>query len=179
MVAVDYTEKGLISQTQFVDKKIVYSGIYISEPNLAFCSKTSRKIIHDTNPMRGLLQNNPYDYEFQSSFNTNVKIGVICPSTYTNQFRDFLNGLNGNITAPKTDYLQPYIGFEQIYSASLDIPAVNSNLWISCREIQQDSVGLAQNICKFAHKIANNNPNIIVVILFLKHGNAIALSKRW
>ena len=168
LVAVDYTEKGLIPQTQFVNKKIVYSGIYISEPNLDFCSKTSRKIIHDTNPMRGLLQNNPYDYEFQSSFNTNVKIGVICPSTCTNQFRDFLNGLNGNITAPKTDYLQPYIGFEQIYSASLDIPAVNSNLWISCREIQQDSVGLAQNICKFAHNIANNNPNIIVVIFIPK-----------
>lgn len=168
LVSVDYTDKGLIPQTQFVNKKIVYSGIYISEPNLDFCSKVSRKIIHDTNPMRGLLQNNPYDYEFQSNFNTNVKIGVICPSTYTNQFRSFLNGLNGNITAPNTDYVQPYIGFEQIYSASLDIPAVNSNLWISCRETQTDSVGLAQNICKFAHKIANNNPNIIVVIFIPK-----------
>lgn len=168
LVSVDYTDKGLIPQTQFVNKKIVYSGIYISEPNLDFCSKVSRKIIHDTNPMRGLLQNNPYDYEFQSNFNTNVKIGVICPNTYTNQFRSFLNGLNGNITAPNTDYVQPYIGFEQIYSASLDIPAVNSNLWISCRETQTDSVGLAQNICKFAHKIANNNPNIIVVIFIPK-----------
>lgn len=170
LVSVDYTDKGLIPQTQFVNKKIVYSGIYISEPNLDFCSKVSRRIIHDTNPMRGLLQNNPYDYEFQSNFNTNVKIGVICPSTYTNQFRNFLNGLNlnRNISSPRTDYVQPYIGFEQIYSASLDIPAVNSNLWISCRETQTDSVGLAQNICKFAHKIANNNPNIIVVIFIPK-----------
>lgn len=170
LVLVDYTDKGLIPQTQFVNKKIVYSGIYISEPNLDFCSKVSRRIIHDTNPMRGLLQNNPYDYEFQSNFNTNVKIGVICPSTYTNQFRNFLNGLNlnRNISSPRTDYVQPYIGFEQIYSASLDVPAVNSNLWISCRETQIDSVGLAQNICKFAHKIANNNPNIIVVIFIPK-----------
>ena len=163
-VAVDYTDKGSIPKTQFTNNKIVYSGIYIPEPNLDFCSKVSRKIIQDTNPMRGLLKNNPYDYEFHSNFNTNVKIGVICPISHTFQFREFLNGLNRNVTVSGTDYVQPYVGFEQIYATSLDIPAVNSNLWVKCNETQNDSVNLAQNICKFAHKLSNNNPDIIIVI---------------
>ena len=168
LVAVDYTEKGVIPQTQFTDEKIIYSGIYIPEPKLDFWNKISKTVIRDPNPMRGLLQNSPYDYEFHTNFKTNVKLGIICPNSYTLQFKDFLNGLNGSVPVSSTDYVQPYIGFEQIYSSSLDIPATNSNLWIKCNDIQHDSIKLAQNICKFAHKLANNNPDIIIVIFIPK-----------
>lgn len=169
LVSIDYTAKGITPQPQFTDKKIVYSGIYISEPNLDFWGKISRNVIQDSNPMRGLLQNSPYDYEFHSNFKTNVKLGVICPFSYTLQFKEFLNGLNGSIPfSGPSDYVQPYMGFEQIYSNLLDIPAENSNLWIKCNDIQQDSICLAQNICKFAHNLANNNPNIIIVIFIPK-----------
>ena len=164
LVAVDYTEKGVIPQTQFTDDKIIYSGIYIPEPELDFWGKVSKSVIRDPNPMRGLLQNRPYDHEFHSNFKTNVKLGIICPNSYTLQFKEFLNGLNEGISVSGTDYVQPYIGFEQIYSSSLDIPTVNSNLWVKCNDIQYDSINLAQNICKFAHKLANNNPDITVVI---------------
>ena len=168
LVAVDYTEKGVIPQTQFTDDKIIYSGIYIPEPELAFWNKVSKTMIRDSNPMRGLLQNSPYDYEFHSNFKTNIKLGIICPNSYTLQFKDFLNGLNVNVPVSATDYVQPYIGFEQIYSSSLDIPATNSNLWVKCNDIQHDSIKLAQNICKFAHKLANNTPDIIIVIFIPK-----------
>ena len=185
LVAIDYTEKGVIPQIPFQDKKVMYSGIYITEPNLDFWGKVSKSMVKETNPMRGLLQNYPYDYEFHSNFKTNVRLGVICPNSYTSQFKEFLNGLNGRLSVLGTDYVQPYLGFEQIYSTSLDIPATNSNLWVKCNDVQPDSVSLVQNICKFAHKLANNNPDIIIVIFipgiwkqhrsFKKHGETFDL----
>ena len=45
LVAVDYTEKGVIPQTQFTDDKIIYSGIYIPEPELDFWGKVSKSVI--------------------------------------------------------------------------------------------------------------------------------------
>ena len=168
LVAVDYTERGLIPQCQFKDKRVIYSGIYVPEPNLDFFGKSSGKLVQDINPMRGLLRNLPYDYEFHSKFRTNIKLGIICPISQTIRFRDFLNGLNGSVQALTTDYVQPYVGFEQIYSSPLDVPAINSNLWVKCKDVQHDSIGLVQNICKFAHKLANNNPDIIIVIFIPK-----------
>lgn len=168
LVAIDYTDIGIIPEHQFTDKRIVYSGIYIPEPNLNFWSTVSRKVTSDPNPMRGLLNNSPYDSEFHSNFNNNIKLGVICPDSHTIQFKEFLNGLNKSLSVSGTDYVQPYAGFRDIYSCLLDIPADNSNLWIKCNSIQNDSVSLAQNICKYAHKLANNNPDIIVVIFIPK-----------
>lgn len=163
-VGIDYSDRGLFPDKKINDKKIIYKGLYIPEPNLDFSGKFTKEMIQDSNPMRGLINNNPYDYEFHSNFNTNIKIGVICPISCTSQFRDFLNGLNGNVSCNQTDYVQPYIGFERIYSASLDIPATNSQLWIKCNDVQNDSIKLAQNICISARNLANNNPNIIVLI---------------
>ena len=118
--------------------------------------------------MRGLIQNNPYDYEFHSNFKSNVKLGVICPFSQTPLLRDFLYGLNGPIVSTPTDYVQPYVGFEAAYSTLLDIPATNSDLWIKCKDLQVNSIKLAQNICNFAHKLSINNPNIVIVIFIPK-----------
>lgn len=168
LVAIDYTEKNIIPQTQFSDKKVIYSGIYVSEPKLMFLGKSSHKIVMDANPMRGLIQNNPYDYEFHSNFKSNVKLGVICPFSKTSLLRDFLYGLNGPIASTPTDYVQPYAGFESAYSTLLDIPATNSDLWIKCKDLQVNSIKLAQNICNFAHKLSINNPDIVVMIFIPK-----------
>lgn len=168
IVAIDFTDKGVKPLNNFSDKRTIYSGIYISEPTLMFSGKSSHKIEMDTNPMRGLLKNNPYDNEFHSNFKNNIKLGIICPSSKTILLRDFLNGLNGAVQSTPTDYVQPYMGFKNVYSTLLDVPATNSELWIGCNDYQANSIKLAQNICTFAQKMSNNNPDIVVVIFIPK-----------
>ena len=118
-----------------------------------------------SNPMRGLNNNNPYDHFIASKFrDVSIHIGVVCPCTYSDRFFSFLNELQFPIknNNPNSDYIQNYNGFSQIYASILNIPAINSQYWISCREEQDNSISLARNLCKYANQMATNMPRIIV-----------------
>lgn len=146
-------------------KRKIYEGIIIDEPLLNFSGSTSAHIIMDSNPMRGLNNNNPYDHFIASKFrDVSIHIGVVCPCTYSDRFFSFLNELQSPIKNdnPNSDYIQNYNGFSQIYASILNIPAINSQYWISCREEQDNSISLARNLCKYANQMATNMPGIIV-----------------
>ena len=164
-VDIDYTDKGVISEHPYISQHKLFTGTFICEPKLEFISRNSNKIVLDSNPMRGLKNNYPYDYLFQSKFNKEIKLGVICPISYQQAFKEFLCGLNGiNHFGKDSDYIQDYSGFFNTYASTLNIPATNSPEWISCHDEQKDPILLAQNICKCALKIVTNNPGIIVLI---------------
>lgn len=170
-VEIDYTEKSVIPEHQYHNAHKLLNGIFINEPELNFTSKITKKIVQDSNSMRGLKNNLPFDYSFGSKYNNHVDIGVICPVSYNTVFKDFLQGLNGEIGNSSTnssDYIQDYTGFSQIYSCPINIPAINSPEWVNCRDDQTDPILLAQNICKQAQIIATKIPGITVVIFIPK-----------
>lgn len=171
LVSVDYSDRGLIPEKTFNDRKIIYNGLMVSEPNLCFWDKKIQKRTFDSNPMRGMVNNSPYDYEFHERFQTGIQLGVICPVSHGTKLETFLNGLNCEVndgTKLQQDYIQPYVGFEKTYSTILNIPASNSELWVRCKDEQKDSVILAQNICKHAYNISINHPGVVVVIYIPK-----------
>lgn len=164
LAGIDYTDKGL-TESIATSKQYIYNGLCIEEPELEYTGVNPDEPQYDQNPMRGLINNRPYDYAFYQAFGTNINIGVICPESHTVQLSDFLNGLNRPLfTNQGKDYVQPYKGFEDIYSCKLNIPAVKSNKWITCRTHQPDSVSLAGNICQNAHKMAESTAGIVIVI---------------
>lgn len=143
----------------------LFKGVQIEEPSLSFYNPISRGYSNDTNPMRGLIKYSPYDKRIQDSYNEDIQLGVICPSTKTRLFEGFLAKLNEETKpAVGSDYLQNYKGFDDIYKCNLRIPDSRSVNWISCHEEQTDSIQLVRNICSHAHILAERVPGIIVLI---------------
>ena len=166
LVPVDYTLKGAIPEKAVSDPRTLFSGIWVDEPELEFVDKTTKLIAKDINHMRGLINNNPFDYKQQSYLGTSIKLAVICPKSKNVEFNRFLNRLNEQMpNDTKSDYVQPYLGFSKTYSCDLIIPKTEDSLWLSCNEVQTDAIILAQNICNHAKRLHESQGSDIVVIL--------------
>ena len=164
-------------KTLFTDKRILFNGILIPEPELVFSSQYSEDFKFDCNPMRGLKNFSPYDFPLYKSFYNLVNLGVICPSLLSNKAYGFLKQLNAtpDLAGTISDYIQQYNGFENIYSCPLSIPEIDSENWIPCRMQQDDTIKLARNICQYAERMSAKNPGLVIVIfipnLWQKHRN--------
>lgn len=146
-------------------RRIQYSASKIPEPLLTY-STTENKYVHDINPMRGLNSNMPFDLPTFALKPSNISLGVICPKSWASTLYTFLNKLNiGNIKPRYPDYLQMYPGFSTAYKTSLDIPYYQvTNMWINCKDTQNDGYELAKNICSAIDKLSEMDPKAVIVV---------------
>lgn len=146
-------------------RRLTYAGIQVPEPILLFSSH-DREYVPDTNPMRGLGSNRPFDLPSFAIPPSNIPIGVICPRTHCIPLYNFLVKLNnGNVTPRQLGYVQNYTGFASIYGVALDVPFYQGNsMWITCKDEQNDGFTLAKNICKSIEHLSELNPCAVVVI---------------
>lgn len=143
----------------------IWSGKRIPEPKLRFANPTCDGFIEDANPMRGLLLGRPLERCLNLKSNSPVYIGVICPYSYTDRLYNFLGKLNSSCVPRYFDYIQPYPGFENAYSNSLNIPnPTDKSRWIQCNDIQRDGKFLASKICEFSQKMSENYPNFTIIV---------------
>lgn len=116
---------------------VKHSGIQLGEPDLLFSNKAGSGLIRSPHPVRGLLENRPYDYALTSrGIATNLRIGVICAAPEAQNLRKYLQQGNAKLAPAQSerDYLVDYPGFQTAYGVSLDLPDPGSAGWHVCPE---------------------------------------------
>lgn len=149
----------------FNEKKLLYKGVQLLEPQLEFIN-TGGNISRDYHPMRGLINHKPYDFLLNEKFFSHaIELGVICPNSASNHFCDFLNNLNKVIkTDAQSDYVIDYTGFTDAYNINVNIPNIGSDRWSAINENPVDSYQLAQDICKKIEDLYSNHTGIVITI---------------
>lgn len=160
----DNTVRGYSSKL-YDNKRTIYRGIQLKEPELEFVNTFADRPFLDSNPMRGLSNHKPYDSWQKDVLPQNVRLGVICPNAHTDSLKSFLQRLNTTIQAnDNSDYIQPYTGFHSIYKTLLEIPDSDTDKWIKTEDTPRNTISLAQSICHQAGSLAEKYPGIVVVI---------------
>lgn len=150
-------------------------GINFKEPSVVFSSADGSKRVVDTHPIRGILNNQPYDYSLtQKTLNKEITLGIICPEKYNEGLKTFLEKQNSQIKATTNkDYLFDFIGFESTYGIKLSIPNTNEAFWGTnafdpsiFTNVKEGSLALAKEITAQVDKfLLGNPPNILVILI--------------
>ncbi len=114
---------------------IKYEGMQLPEPPLAFSNKAGTATTNDTHPIRGILNNRPYDFPLTSSgLSTSLRIGVVCPESESDTLHSYLQNINSTQQPQRTerDYLLDYPGFQTAYGLPVHLPTPKSPGWAIC-----------------------------------------------
>lgn len=120
------------STTYNVKKNLLkLRGIQFREVNLLFSTKNGQKKVSDIHPMRGLVNNMPYDHGRKTLLSNIIDLRVICPKEDSDKLHKFLNMQNKEINKnnPNDNYIIDFKGFNEIYGLSLNIPNIYSKNW--------------------------------------------------
>lgn len=157
-------------QTQF-------KGVQFLEPQLTFRNIASDIEFKDYHPMRGLVNNRPFDVNLNGIiYSTEVNLTVICGSKYSERLFDFLSKLNVK-HAPEnndSDYLIEYPGFLSAFNLPINIPNVeNSEKWVGINfnadnesENHKYALKLARLITSKIEQLANTQ-SVSPVVIFI------------
>jgi len=157
------------------------AGVELVEPKLVFSNRQGTGSAVDPHPVRGIVQNRPFDYPLTvRQLAPTIQLGVICPATEAKLLSDYLQGLHRAIHPGKfeADYLLPFSGFQSAFGAVLQVPEVGDNLWVTCPEVdprltqEQGALQLSSHItsCLSALRAAAV-PNVIVVFIPTRWAN--------
>ncbi|MEM8510503.1 MAG: SIR2 family protein [Bacteroidota bacterium] len=153
------------------DYMVKMKGVQFKETGLLFSTKHGQERVSDIHPMRGLLNNKPYDTGLSKMLPDTINLGVICPKEDAKKLHDFLNKQNQEISKnnPKDNYIIDFKGFYKTYGLSLNIPATTSQNWTtvnnpiakSAKEIVHE---IKRNICDAINNQCSIGSQKIVVI---------------
>lgn len=155
-------------QTQF-------KGVQFLEPQLVFRNVATDIEFKDYHPMRGLVNNRPFDVNLNGVIHSNeINLSVICGKLYESRVYDFLSKLQ--IKHPteniNPDYLIEYPGFSSIFNLPINIPTFeNKEKWIdidfkanSKFENYQNAIQLARLITAKIEQIVNTQSRSTIII---------------
>ena len=133
-------------------KLLKLKGIQFKEIGLLFSSNNGEKIVKDIHPMRGLVNNSPFDNGLSGLQSTTINLGVICPKENSDSLYDFLKMQNQEIQNPnlKDNYVIDYKGFHNTYGVSLNIPTTSSSNW------EMVNSPISRDSKEIIHEIKNN-----------------------
>lgn len=163
-----------------VRQAMVHSGIELAEPSLLFSNSAGNGSVQDGHPVRGIVQNRPFDYALTArNLAAPLQVAVICPAGEARKLNTFLQGLRQLIRPGKSeaDFLLPFDGFQSAFATSIQLPSPGDNLWLTCPEIdkslnaQRGALQLSQNItsCLSALKAAAL-PSVTIVFIPTRWG---------
>lgn len=150
-------------------------GIQFKETDLVFSTKNGNRKSFDTHPMRGLINNKPFDTNLHNLLNETINLGIICPQQDSDKLLKFLNMQNQEISKnnPNDNYIIDFKGFYNTYGISLNIPTVNSQNWETINNpTESDRKKIIHeikgNICDKINKLSTIGSQKIVVIYIPK-----------
>lgn len=112
-------------------------GIEISEPALLFSNKAGTGPARDAHPVRGILNNRPFDFPLtQQQLSPEIRVGVVCPKAETRLLQGYLQSATRNIAPGRyeADYLPAYPGFAKAFGVDLVTADPGSTGWSVCPE---------------------------------------------
>ena len=157
-----------------VARNSLYEGLHLGEPNLLFAAKTGDSLIRDPHPMRGLLNNRPFDFGLTArGLAPTVRVGVIAPAPEAPKLETYLARLNQSAQpTSKQEYLLPYPGFAQTFGLPLDLPQRGHNGWVDLPETfleqstEQGAATLGELIRKGIDQLdATTKPDVVIVFV--------------
>lgn len=148
-------------------KQTQFRGVQFLEPQLIFKNTSTNNDFRDFHPMRGLINNRPYDVNLNGIINSNeINLAVICGSKYAQRFFSFLSGLNSKHPTQgiNTDYLIDYPGFFAAYNIPINIPtAQDSSSWMDINFVGDNSKQTHENAVALAHMIKDRIQKISAI----------------
>ena len=116
---------------------VKHRGVQLAEPPLLFSNKAGTSPVKDTLPVRGILRNRPYDYPLTlRGLSASLRIGVVSPAPEARTLNAYLNSIHAKLspTSSERDYLLDYPGFQNAYGLPVELPALESDGWVTCPE---------------------------------------------
>jgi len=147
-------------------------GIEIGEPQLLFANRTGKGMARDAHPVRGILNNRPFDFPLtQQQLSPEIRIGVVCPKAETKQLQAYLQSAAKNIAPGKyeADYLPAYPGFAKAFGVELVAADPASNGWAVCPEPtgtneRAQTLDVARNINRCIDMLqASYSPHVVLI----------------
>lgn len=131
------------------EKRIVLQGVECRDPELVFYNYEQNTTVKDFHPMRGLINNKPFDYALNEKvLRPSILLGVLCPKAHGEKFYSFLSKLNSrHVVKYNVDYVIPFPGFHSAFKTGLNISVQGSNEWIALES------PLSSDLRKAAHEL--------------------------
>lgn len=152
-------------------RMIKYKGIQYKEAELVFSTNHGNNHVMDIHPMRGLLNNKPFETALDTFLDSSINLGVIAPNQDSKILYDFLIQQHQEISRPnpRDAYLIDFKGFFNIYGLSLNIPESTSQDWEDISEpvnsnIKSIAHEIKNNICERVSKICSTGKQKVIVI---------------
>lgn len=153
----------------------IFEATVLEEPSLIFGTACSAVRVKDLHPLRGVVNNGPYDLELtRAGFYREVRLGVICPRSYEDALHKYLRKLLSphSTIESKSEYLIPFPGFQDAYRIPLKIPDRNEQDW---RSVPNKQIGVTlaliqANICSSITREIDNLislASVDLVIIFV------------
>jgi hypothetical protein len=166
------SQKGRVALPKGMQRHARQHGLVVTDADLLFSSSNGRIEIRNPNPLKGLLENRPWDYQLTTTgLSASVQVAAICPSQDAAKLRRFLNQLQerANPLSSERDYLQDFPGFSSAFGLPLALPNPGENGWI---DLDDNVVGdpldsakqLAQQICRCLDIVRAVRPGSVVII---------------
>jgi hypothetical protein len=157
---------------QAIRRHVRQSGLVIEDANLTFSSLTGKAQVRNPNPLKGLLENRPWDFQLTSSgLSPSIDVAVICPRADAAKFKLFLSRFqeSSQPTPTERDYLQTFPGFTSAFGLPLTYPNPGESTWLNIEDtVSGDTLSaakqLAQRICKALDVIRGLRPGSVVAI---------------
>jgi len=162
-------------QKDFDRRQTQFKGTQFLEPQLIFRNSLNDIEFKDYHPMRGLINNKPFDANLNGILYSNeINLSVICGRSYASALYNFLSQLHsrhstGNINP---DYLIDYPGFASAFNIPINIPIFEqSEKWLDIDfrgqnelENHENALNLARLITSKIDQIANTQSQSTIVV---------------
>jgi len=174
-------EKGKRPLAEPLQRHGTQSGLVIQDAQLVFSTRDGRKEVTHANPLKGLIENRPWDYSLTSSgLAPTVEVAVICASRDASAVQRLLSrfGEKAQPNSTEKDYLFDYPGFSMAFGIPLNLPTLGESCWQVLDEPTQSDVALAskeqaQRICRGLDAIRAMKPGAVSLILYPARWSAL------
>jgi hypothetical protein len=109
----------------------IFKSVIVDEPKLIFGSARGHPHPLDPHPIRGLVNEGPYELQLSQESGREISLGVICPQGYEGMLSNYLKRLlvpHPSIET-KPEYLLGYPGFTNAYRVPLIVPLTKDVEW--------------------------------------------------
>ena len=131
---------------------IKHRGLQLDEPRLLFTNRAGSARTRDTHPIRGIVNNRPYDFPLTAQgLSSSLRVGIVCPAAEERGLHNYFQTIHRVLkpTATERDYLIDYPGFQTAYGLPIDLPSPDSTGWETCPEPSaQDSLRGALEVAR-------------------------------
>jgi hypothetical protein len=163
-----------ISVPAAAERHVAHDGVIYEEPKLLFTARAGDRLVPDFHPIRGVVENRPYDFPLtQRGFASDIGLGIVCPARDAQGFNRYLASLLGPAPVDsKAEYLLDYPGFARAFGVPLTVPGPGSAAWADCREPEPASgsgegvLEAARTICRAIDGLkAAADPTVVAVFV--------------